>query len=78
MWTTVRRNDGTLLAPFHVETPDGGHADGVIELRPGDPGYEEHAALAINEEELQGDPEQDALLIARWSALYDANSRKTA
>ncbi|GAA0385263.1 hypothetical protein Acor_48550 [Acrocarpospora corrugata] len=78
MWTTIRRDDGTLLAPFHVETPDGWHADGGVELRPGDLGYEEHAATAIAEDELQGDPEQDALLIARWSALNDADSRKSA
>ncbi|WP_433412957.1 hypothetical protein ACQP1V_27355 [Microtetraspora malaysiensis] len=54
------------------------HADGVIQLQSGDPGYDEHNAHAVSPEEMRGDRAQDAALIARWDAMADPLARLSA
>lgn len=39
--------DGTLLVPFRAEGPGDEIGDGMVELRPGEPGYERALAEAI-------------------------------
>ncbi|MEV1171348.1 hypothetical protein [Nonomuraea sp. NPDC049784] len=68
-WTAILAEDGSLLVPFHADLSDGWHADGVVPLRPGDDGYDEHSSTAIGAQSLAGDRAQDEELIGRWEAL---------
>ncbi|WP_433259325.1 hypothetical protein ACQPYK_49870 (plasmid) [Streptosporangium sp. CA-135522] len=78
MWTAVKRDDGALLVPVHITTPDGWHADGAIALAPGAPDYSTHAANAITPTELVGNPHEDADLLARWEARAVQTERRSA
>jgi hypothetical protein len=78
MWTALKRDDGSLVVPVHVDTPEGWHADGAVRLMPGDPDYDLHATSTITAEELAGDPLEDATLLARWEARFVQNERRSA
>lgn len=45
--------DGTVLVPLRAESPDGTVGDGMIVVRPGEPGYDEHRAAALKAAESQ-------------------------
>ena len=78
MWSAVKRDDGSLVVPVHVDTPEGWHADGAVSLTPGDPDYDVHAATAITLSDLAGDPQEDAALLARWEARFAQTERRSA
>ncbi|MCT9933017.1 hypothetical protein N5079_22670 [Planotetraspora sp. A-T 1434] len=75
MWSAVKRDDGSLVVPVHVGTPEGWHADGAVIVTPGDPHYDLHAATAITFSGLAGDPQEDAALLARWEARFVQTER---
>ncbi|MFD8560603.1 hypothetical protein ACFV1N_25300 [Streptosporangium canum] len=78
MWTAIEHEDGFLVVPVHVDTPEGWHADGAITVTPNDPGYSTHAANAITPAELASNPHEDAVLLARWEARFAQVERRSA
>ncbi|WP_156056554.1 hypothetical protein [Streptosporangium roseum] len=78
MWTAIRENDGSLLVPIHVVTPEGWYGDGATRLHPSDPGYAQYELDAVASADLQPDSVEDERLIARWEAQQTSAERRSA
>lgn len=78
MWTAMKLDDGSLVVPVHIDTPDGWHADGAVRLTQGDRDHAEYASHAATAAELLSDPQRDAALHARWEAHFIEQERRSA
>ncbi|SEG94278.1 hypothetical protein SAMN04489712_1459 [Thermomonospora echinospora] len=63
--------NGELLLPHPVGC-------GAELITPDDPRYDDLLAHAVRDEDLNGTPEQNAALAARWAAKWAREDRRTA